>query len=152
MPFITFPPSQTKITASPHFQANYLSTRSNPYPICFHFFSLLILLILFPLLHALCIRDIEKVCWISVAHNTSAWQFFIFSFTPAFRMTMLRWLHHLEGITMVIHNAHFPGCNSACVQHYLGSTLVSFTLCTFSKALHSTFLFQASQSMGRSLP
>lgn len=151
MPFITFPPSQTKIIASPHFKP----TISPPaqIPIQFAFIScLLILLILFPLLHALCIRVIEKVCWISVAHNTSAWQFFIFSFTPALRMAMLHWLHHLEGITMVIHNAHFPGCNSTCVQHYLGSTLVSFTLCTFSEALPSTFLFQASQSMGRPLP
>lgn len=106
MPFITFPPSQTKITASPHFQANYLSTCSNPYPICFHFLSLLILLILIPILHALCIRDIDKVCWISAAHNTSVWWFFLFSFTSALRMAMLHWLHHLEGIIIVIYNAH----------------------------------------------
>lgn len=148
MPFIKFPPSQTEITASPHFQANYLSTLSNPYSICFSF-----LVSSNPsyshssFAHSVHQGHRESLLDICCSQylNVTILHLFIH---PALRMAMLHRLHHLEGITMVIHSAHFPGCSSACVQLYLGSTSVSFTLCTFSKALPSTFLFQASQWVG----
>ena len=108
----------------------------------FHFLSLLILLI--PVLHAVWIRDLEKVCWTFSAHNTSLANVMVlhlFTYLPP-PADMFHLFRLLEGITTVIGNAHFPGCDSTCSQCYLRPTSVyyRFALCLLSEALPSSLV------------